>query len=135
MTVARIGAKSWEKKRNTLAPGLKKPTRLRSDDDGSSMTAEGEDASGSMPDAIVLPECSGWLTKQGGSYKSWKRRFMVMQHYMIKYYAPRKGIKSSFDDVEGTMDHKGNRRICLRCSHSPFEFKYIISDLSTNFLS
>lgn len=29
---------------------------------------------------------SGWLTKEGGSYKSWKRRFMVIEGTNLAYY-------------------------------------------------
>ena len=29
---------------------------------------------------------SGWLTKEGGHYKSWKKRFMVIEGTNLAYY-------------------------------------------------
>eukprot|EP00762_Andalucia_godoyi_P006206 ANDGO_01655.mRNA.1 Uncharacterized protein CG43867 len=31
-------------------------------------------------------EYRGWMTKEGGSYKSWKRRYFVLQHQELRYY-------------------------------------------------
>lgn len=29
---------------------------------------------------------SGWLTKEGGHYKSWKKRYMVIEGTNLAYY-------------------------------------------------
>ena len=36
--------------------------------------------------AICRPVFSGWLTKQGGSFKNWKRRYFILNDTLLMYY-------------------------------------------------
>lgn len=35
---------------------------------------------------IVNPDIKGWLTKQGGSVKSWKRRWFILKNPCLYYF-------------------------------------------------
>eukprot|EP01087_Luapelamoeba_hula_P008724 TRINITY_DN2202_c0_g1_i1.p1 TRINITY_DN2202_c0_g1~~TRINITY_DN2202_c0_g1_i1.p1 ORF type:complete len:248 (-),score=43.17 TRINITY_DN2202_c0_g1_i1:76-819(-) len=68
----------------------------------------------SGPLLVPCPEKQGWLTKQGGNYKTWKRRWFVLRNYQLMYYG-RKQAKASakpaglihfknIDDIETDID-------------------------------
>ena len=50
----------------------------------------------SQPSSFVVKE--GWLIKQGGKYKTWKKRWFVLKNNHIAYYKePGKVSKNIFN--------------------------------------
>lgn len=42
--------------------------------------------------AIQIQHC-GWLRKQGGKFRTWKRRFFVLRQGILEYYADSEQIR------------------------------------------
>ena len=47
-----------------------------------------------------VPKKEGWLTKQGGSIKTWKKRFFVLETTKLAYYKEEEKVFVSLFDLE-----------------------------------
>eukprot|EP01104_Vermistella_antarctica_P017274 TRINITY_DN6096_c0_g1_i1.p1 TRINITY_DN6096_c0_g1~~TRINITY_DN6096_c0_g1_i1.p1 ORF type:complete len:911 (-),score=225.90 TRINITY_DN6096_c0_g1_i1:94-2697(-) len=72
---------------------------------------------------ISFPERAGYLTKQGGSVKTWKRRFFLLKDNFILYYKRSKADEEPvgviyLDQVEVTSEseNKTKRKNCFKIS-------------------
>ena len=72
--------------------------------DGTSNTNGLADPKVESGKGVYPPEHEGWLMKQGGTFKSWKHRYMVLSHFCLSYYASEEHYK------EGKKP-KGNIRV------------------------
>jgi len=57
-------------------------------------------SSSSSGEEVIVKQ--GWLEKEGGGYKSWKKRWMVLSHPQTLTYYEKKGGK-----VKGSVSLKG----------------------------
>lgn len=73
----------------------------------------------------------GWLTKQGGFVKNWKRRFFVLENNRLSYYD-----KEDLKKKRGTIDLDAAYSICLAPeTKKPNSFKIIIPNQRTFFIT
>ena len=63
------------------------------------------------PDPVVIPEMKkGWLTKQGRNlFKSWKKRYFVLENGLISYYESDMEIPPYGVRLKGQMSMRGAR--------------------------
>ena len=61
--------------------------------DGASNTNGSADPKVESGKGVYPPEHEGWLMKQGGTFKSWKHRYMVLSHFCLSYYASEEHYK------------------------------------------
>ena len=73
--------------------------------------------------AIANPRKTGYLTKQGGSYKSWKHRYFVLDEKALYYYKSPKDSKPL-----GGIELEGSRINCTLGSKKPNCFEIVHPD-------
>lgn len=78
---------------------------------------------------------SGWLRKQGGKFRTWKRRFFVLRQGSLEYYAdselirfiealeigPPDAMEVTSCDTDATADDKTFNFIVKRCESQLYE--------------
>ena len=79
------------------------------DDEENGGTNEKQDVKAKKVSAIAPPEHEGYLMKQGGTFKSWKNRYMVLSHFCLSYYATE-------DHYKNGKKPKGNIRVNDECN-------------------
>jgi len=78
-------------------------------------------------------EKSGWLTKEGGSIKTWKRRWFTLKNYVLSYYKsqgdpePKGKIEVSGSTVVRASNNKNKKPNCFEVT-TPTRIFYICAD-------
>ena len=93
------------------------------DDEENGGTNEKQDVKAKKVSAIAPPEHEGYLMKQGGTFKSWKNRYMVLSHFCLSYYATE-------DHYKNGKKPKGNIRVNDECNIHRREKKNLKTQLS-----
>jgi hypothetical protein len=78
------------------------------DEDAGNGTGELGSETKKKNSTFAPPEHKGYLMKQGGSFKSWKHRYMVLSHFCLSYYV------SEEQYLDGKKP-KGNIRVNDEC--------------------
>ena len=64
---------------------------------------------------VIVPEiCTGFLMKQGGTIKTWKKRFVVLENGVLSYYSNETSPGSNLGyDLKGRIDLSPSDRITI----------------------
>jgi len=104
-----------EKKRNATISVIRQPPAPQKKSANAVPSFKREE----VPDVVVqYPEMYGWLQKQGGGYKSWKKRWFILKDLVLAYHKQPKETPLGTIPLPGYLCTKADGEV-----NKPYPFK------------